>query len=134
MPKVANFEETLAGLNFLHGRRPDMDEEKFDNVFACLSDYRDGGIYFGSFDGESQWERHRNGDEVVQIIKGETDVKVLVGDTVETLSMKAGELTVVPKGAWHKFIAPNGVTVMTVTPSPTDQSFLSDPRNEPDDV
>ena len=36
-------------------------------------------------------------------------------------------LTVVPKGCWHRFEAPEGVTVMTATPLPTEHS-VEDPK------
>ena len=38
-------------------------------------------------------------------------------------------LIVVPRGCWHRFEAPNGVTPMTVTPLPTDHSTAEDPRD-----
>ena len=56
--RVSNLEDVLKGLTYLKGRTSDMDENKFENIFAVLSNYRDGGIYLGSFDGESAWERH----------------------------------------------------------------------------
>ncbi len=44
-----------------------------------------------------------------------------------SLDMKAGLITVVPKGRWHRFHAPDGVTVPTATPQPTDHSTAEDP-------
>jgi len=44
------------------------------------------------------------------------------------LAPKDGMLTVVPRGRWHKFHAPTGVTVLTMTPQPTDLSTAEDPR------
>jgi mannose-6-phosphate isomerase-like protein (cupin superfamily) len=41
--------------------------------------------------------------------------------------MKAGMVTVVPQGCWHKFHAPAGVTVLTMTPQPTEHSTADDP-------
>jgi hypothetical protein len=38
-------------------------------------------------------------------------------------------LAVVPQGAWHRFHAPDGVTVLTATPQPTEHSFAEDPRD-----
>lgn len=126
---MSNLEAVLEGLTVLKGRRPEMDEGEFENVFAELSLYRDGGIYLGSFQGESAWERHSNGDEVVQCVKGETELRIIVEDEMRLLTLKAGELTVVPKGCWHKFLSKEGVTVMTVTPTPTDPSDAADPRD-----
>ncbi len=45
------------------------------------------------------------------------------------MTLKAGMLTVVPQGCWHRFHAPHGVTLLTVTPQPTDHSTAEDPRD-----
>jgi hypothetical protein len=39
-------------------------------------------------------------------------------------------ITIVPQGIWHRFDAPEGVTMMTVTPQPTDHppTHVEDPR------
>jgi mannose-6-phosphate isomerase-like protein (cupin superfamily) len=42
--------------------------------------------------------------------------------------MTAGMLIVVPQGHWHRFHAPDGVTVLTATPQPTDHTAAADPR------
>jgi len=78
---------------------------------------------------ETPWERHRNGDELVQILDGRTTLTILTDAGRETLDMTAGMLAVVPQGAWHRFRAPDGVTVLTATPQPTDHSFAEDPRD-----
>jgi mannose-6-phosphate isomerase-like protein (cupin superfamily) len=44
--------------------------------------------------------------------------------------MKAGMLAVVPRGRWHRFQAPDGVTLLTATPQPTDHSTAEDPCPE----
>jgi mannose-6-phosphate isomerase-like protein (cupin superfamily) len=41
-------------------------------------------------------------------------------DGDEKLDLKAGMIAVVPKGTWHQFISPDGVTIMTTTPQPTE--------------
>ena len=65
---------------------------------------------------------------MVQVLDGETEITLLTDDGPQTMTLKAGMLTVVPQGCWHRFHAPNGVTVMTVTPQPTDHSTAEDPR------
>ena len=47
-----------------------------------------------------------------------------------SFEMTAGMIVVVPQGLWHRFNAPDGVTVMTATPQPTDHTFAEDPREE----
>ena len=58
----------------LRGRRPDMTEaeRKATGAFATLAPYRDGNIFSAKFAGDGAWERHPNGDELVQVVDGAT--------------------------------------------------------------
>ena len=112
----------------MRGRSPDTSEEEASAAFVTLANYRDGGIFAGSFQGESNWERHSKGDELVQVLAGTTTLTILTEDGAQELQLTAGMLTVVSQGCWHRFRAPDGVTVMTVTPQPTEHSTAEDPR------
>jgi uncharacterized cupin superfamily protein len=127
MPKAVNISDAIAALPVLRNRTPETQGPEADAAFAMLAETRDGGVFAGSFEGESAWERHNNGDELVQVLKGEARLTILTGDGRTVLEMRAGMLTIVPQGCWHKFHAPSGVTVMTMTPEPTDHSTADDP-------
>ena len=116
------------GAPAVNGRTPRGGQEEDSPYFATLAAYRDGGIFAGSFDGDSEWERHRNGDEIVHILDGEAEVTILTEDGPQVLTMTGGMLVVVPQCCWHRFHAPKGVTLMTVTPQPTDHTAAEDPR------
>jgi mannose-6-phosphate isomerase-like protein (cupin superfamily) len=124
--RAVDIQAALAPLRKLTGRQPN--DPRAGEAFARLAEYRDGAIFAGSFDGDSEWERHRNGDELVQILAGETEVTLMLPEGAETLHLSAGMLVVVPQGVWHRFHAPQGVTLMTVTPQPTDHT--EDPTAE----
>ena len=128
MVKAVDIEAALAGLPVLQRRRADTPEDEAAAAFATLADFRDGGVFAGSFAGESPWERHPKGDELVQVLAGATTLTVLTDEGPQVLEMKAGMLAVVPQGCWHRFHAPEGVTVLTATPQPTDHSTAEDPR------
>lgn len=128
MVKAVDIKAELAGLAVLRNRGADTTAEEEAAAFATLADFREGGIFAGSFEGESPWERHGKGDELVQILAGETKLTILTDAGPQVLEMKAGMLTVVPQGCWHRFHAPGGVTVLTATPQPTDHSTAEDPR------
>ena len=130
MVKAVKISEALASKTMLRGRRPDMPEAEVEGTFATLVETRDGGVYAGSFQGESAWERHGKGDELVQVLDGATRLTVLTDEGPQVLEMSAGMLTVVPQGCWHRFESADGVTVMTMTPAPTDHSLAEDPRVE----
>ena len=60
--------------------------------FATLAAYRDGGIFATHFRGSSGWERHPQGDEVVQILAGATRFDILVDEVMQSLELSAGML------------------------------------------
>jgi len=110
--------------------RSEVTEEEAGKAFARLADFREGGVFAGSFTGQSPWERHGRGDELVQVLAGRTTLTVMDHDGPVSFEMTQGMLVVVPQGRWHRFDAPDGVTVMTATPQPTDHSFADDPRTD----
>lgn len=125
MATAIDLETALAErTTFLEGRTRHTDTTGY---FARLADYRDGGIFAAGFSGTSQWERHPNGDEIVQILKGSVSLtlRTAVGD--EKLALKAGMIVIVPQGTWHRFTAPDGVTLMTTTPQPTEHISDAEP-------
>ena len=130
MVKAVDIQEALKGRPVLRARNAETSKEEAAAAFATLAPFRDGALFAGSFEGESEWERHRMGDELVQILTGAATLTILTDDGPQRLDMKAGMLAVVPQGCWHRFNAPDGVTVMTATPQPTDHSSAEDPRLE----
>ena len=128
MIKASKISEALSGLPVLTQRTPETPAEEANPAFATLVETDGTGVYAGSFEGESPWERHQNGDEMVQVLAGSARVSVLTETGRTELEMSEGMITIVPKGCWHKFFAPDGVTVMTMTPGPTDHSTAEDPR------
>ncbi len=126
--KAVDITRELERVVFLENRNAGTTPEEEDKAFAKLAEYRDGGVFAGGFSGQSPWERHPNGDELVHILKGETSLTIMTGDGSETLHLVEGMLTVVPQGHWHRFTAPKGVTVLTMTPQPTDHTSAEDPR------
>ncbi len=122
MSTPVNINAEIAKTQFLYARNKDTTPEQEDKAFATLANYRNGAIFAGGFAGESPWERHPNGDELVQVLKGHTLLTIVMDDGPETHEMSAGMLVVVPEGRWHKFNSADGVTLMTVTPQPTEHS------------
>ncbi len=130
MVKAVDIQAALAARAVLRGRTPETPKEETAEAFATLAAFNDGGVFAGSFAGDTAWERHGKGDELVHILSGATTLTILAEDGPRVLEMKAGMLAVVPRGCWHRFQAPGGVTVLTATPQPTDHSTAQDPRLE----
>ena len=127
MADVVNVLDTLESLAPFEGRRPDTPEADINAAFATLFTYRDGAIFTGSYSGDSPWERHI-GDEIVYVLEGSTRLFLLEDNGEEVVTLVKGSMIVVPQGVWHRFEAPEGVTVMSVTPQPTEHSLADDPR------
>ena len=128
MIKAVDIKAELAGRPVLHGRSTATTEAEAKAAFAVLAPFRDGSIFAGSFSGDSSWERHRNGDELVQILNGAATLTIMTEGGPQTFALRAGMLIVVPQGHWHRFHVPDEVTVLTATPQPTDHTSAEDPR------
>ena len=128
MIKAVDIRAELAGRPVFHERTPETDAGE---AFAVLAPFRDGAIFAGSFSGQSPWERHRNGDELVQVLDGSATLTVMTDDGPQAFQLSAGMLIVVPQGHWHRFDVPDQVTVLTATPQPTEHTLAPDPTISP---
>jgi len=116
-----DFRAAFEGLAFLPDRTPETAEqpEPEQRYYDRLGDYRNGGVFISHFAGRGEWERHAHGDELVMVMEGEADVFLLDEGHERRLTLRAGELIVVPESTWHRFESP-GVKILTVTPRPTE--------------
>ena len=128
MIEVVDIRAALAALPVLRGRSASTPADQVKAAFAALAPFRDGSVFAGRFSGETAWERHGNGDELVQVLDGTATLIVMTGEGPRSFALSAGMLIVVPRGHWHRFEAPDGVTVLSATPQPTEHTSTSDPR------
>lgn len=75
MLKAIDIKSELSRRPVLHVRGPETSEEEAEAAFATLAPFRDGGIFAGSFFGESPWERHPQ-DKLVQILYGDLMIRL----------------------------------------------------------
>ena len=129
MVKLFNLKQDLGGLVKLEGRGAHTTEAEAQASFTKLCDFRDGGMFAAYFSGCSGWEKHPKGDEIVQILEGETLLEIIVDDVIEAHQVSAGMMLVVPQDCWHRFTSETGVKVMTATPQPTEHIHVDDPRS-----
>ena len=130
MITILDLNAEFAKLKMLRGRTPETTQEERQGAFARLAPYRDGAIFTAKFAGDGAWERHTNGDEIVQIVDGATTLHIMTDAGPQSLSLKAGMVAIVPQNTWHRFEAPDGVSLMTATPEPTEHLTVTvdDPR------
>lgn len=132
MITILDLKAEFARLRMLRGRTPQTSEaaRQESGGFATLAPFRDGNIFSAKFAGLGAWERHPNGDELVQVVEGAATLHLMTADGPQSFALKAGMLAIVPQGTWHRFEAPEGVTLMTATPKPTEHLTVdvADPR------
>ena len=128
MVKAVDIKAELSGRPVLGARGKDTPEAEAREAFAVLAPFRDGSIFAGSFSGESPWERHQKGDELVQILEGATTLTIMTESGPQSFKLAAGMIIVVPQGHWHRFHSAERVTVLSATPQPTEHTRAEDPR------
>jgi len=57
---------------------------------VALAPFRDGNIFSAKFAGEGAWERHPNGDELVQIVDGSATLHIVRADGPTAFAVSAG--------------------------------------------
>lgn len=131
MVTIIDLNAELAKLTMLRERTPEMTSAQREGSAARLAPYRDGNIFASKFAGCGAWERHPDGDELVHIVDGVATLDIVSAEgPLQSFAVGAGTLAVVPKGAWHRFRSPGGVTLMTATPLPSEhiRKDVKDPR------
>lgn len=119
--QTLNIQQALSKTTFLKGRTPNKSDHPDNNsAYGALSEFGNGGMYVANYAGFSEWERHPHGDEMVQVLEGETCLVLLINKEEVPHKIQAGELLIVPQGVWHRFESPKGVKVLTITPQPSD--------------
>jgi mannose-6-phosphate isomerase-like protein (cupin superfamily) len=82
-----------------------------------------------SFVGAPPWELHTSGDELLIVLAGASTLTILAPDgTEESRLVREGELALVPQGHWHRNQAPDGVTLLYMTPTKGGAHSFEDPR------
>lgn len=85
-----------------------------------------------AFSGETPWERHPEGDELLFVCEGAVLVTVLTADGPYRETLRAGSLFVVPRGLWHRQLAQPRVALIFATAiEGGESSWAEDPRVAP---
>jgi quercetin dioxygenase-like cupin family protein len=122
--KAHDLRAALAGTTL--GRVTTAEEDAA--AFPRLAAFNDGAVYVGRFSGETPWERHPGADELLYVLEGETELTLLAEDGPVRVRVRAGSAFVVPRGLWHRQLAPGGVTLLAATPDDSEVSAADDPR------
>jgi quercetin dioxygenase-like cupin family protein len=82
-----------------------------------------------SFIGRPPWEFHSSGDEVLHVLAGSSKLTVRQEGEELVRTLRAGDLVIIPKGCWHRNEAPEGVTMLHMTPREGGRHSWVDPES-----
>jgi len=128
-PAIVDLNAELSGLAMFHGRTPRSTMADRQGSAVRLASYRDGALTATKFAGKGHWEKHI-ADELIHVVDGMATLDVAGEEGPRSLALRAGMMTVIPQGTWHRFRSAEGVTLMTATPFPSEtvEDDLDDPR------
>ena len=118
IPQTIDVAQAMGALTFLPDRTPGREITDWSWA-ATLNKYRDGGIYVVHWAGESDWERHV-ADELFMVLDGLTIMTLLIDDKEVERTLGPMQMIVVPKQTWHRFVTPDEVKVLAISPQPTE--------------
>jgi mannose-6-phosphate isomerase-like protein (cupin superfamily) len=129
-PSIIDLNAELAKLTMFR-RRPDATAAERQGSVANLAVYRDGLLLAIKASGKDHWERHLAGDELIHILEGAATLEIVCDDgPPRSFALNAGMIAVIPQGAWHRFLSPEGNTHLGATPFPGEsiEFDVDDPR------
>jgi len=120
--RAINLSAECNGVAGLTDRTPNSSGADLEaKCFGPTYPYRDGFISTVKFSGTSAWERHNSGEELILVAEGDGFLRLIDEDGfMVPRSLSANLLIVIPAGAWHQIESAGGITLITVTPQPTD--------------
>ena len=131
IPTIVDLTAELAKLTMFRGLTPWTKREERWGSAMLLGRYRDGALTATKFAGRGHWEAHLAGDELIYIVDGTATLEIVCDDgPPESFELRAGMIAVNPQGVWHRFQSSHGLTLMTLTPSPSEvvELDIDDPR------
>ena len=130
-PSIVDLNAELAKLTMFRGRTPRSTMADRKGSSARLASYRDGTLSITKFAGKGHWECHPAGDELIHVLDGTATLEMPGEEGPRSFALRAGMVAVNPQGAWHRFSSADGVTLLAVTPSPSEviEFDVDDPRH-----
>ena len=77
-----------------------------------LTTVNDSVVRLGVIDGDFHWHKHDATDEFFLVLDGVFEVSLREDGAERTVSLRAGDIFVVPKGTEHKPSSPGGAILM----------------------
>lgn len=129
-PSIIDLGRELAKLTMFR-RTPEATAADRQGSVAQLATYRDGLLLAIKASGKDHWERHLTGDELIHVLDGAAILEIVCdGGPPKSFPLRTGTICVIPQGAWHRLLSPEGFAQLAVTPFPgeTIDRDVDDPR------
>ncbi|MEU0717931.1 cupin domain-containing protein [Streptomyces lavendulocolor] len=94
----------------------------FDDVYSprIVAGVNDYDVRIAHAAGDHVWHVHDDTDEFFLVLDGRFDIALRAADGTErTVTLRRGDIFVVPKGTEHKPSAPDGASILMFEPSGT---------------
>ena len=101
---------------------PNMTEESAMESMRFFSSFNHCTIGVVHFSGKTPWERHSDGDELLQVVSGTIEVTTVTNEGESKTSLRQGSILVVPKGLWHRQYSADGARLLFATPAEGNES------------
>ena len=96
---------------------PDMPEGDAIDCMRVLGTFQGCLMGLVHFHGQTGWERHAGGDEMLFILEGETELTQLTPDGEIQKTARKGDVVQIPAGVWHSQRTLSPVKLMFLTVS-----------------
>ena len=96
---------------------PDLDAETAMRCMQVLGSLNGSAMGLVSFSGQTGWECHPAGDELLYYLEGEAEICLLAGGTEIRRHVKKGDVVQIPKGLWHSQRTVSPVRLFFITPA-----------------
>jgi quercetin dioxygenase-like cupin family protein len=128
MPTIIDVNGEVAKLRMFRGRTPQTTFAERKGSTVQFGTYRDGMLLLGKSAGTGHWETHPE-DELLYVLDGAMTVDIVEREGVQSCTVGAGMIAIVPPGAWHRVRSTDGATVLSaVIPGDHIDLDVDDPR------
>jgi quercetin dioxygenase-like cupin family protein len=117
-----------AKLRMFHGRTPRTTFVERNGSAVQLGTYRNGMLLLSRSAGTGHWETHPE-DELLYVLDGAMTVDVVEQEGIQSVTVGAGMMAIVPADVWHRVRSTEGATVLSaVIPGDHIDLDVDDPR------
>ena len=92
--------------------------------FWMLDPFNGGQAWIGQYQGESPWEMHPDGEELVVVLDGAVDFVLEAEGGFKTVAVAAGDVLVIPRGVWHRQLCHGQVKTLGATTGRTEHRAI----------